>query len=232
MKKIGLVGGLGPESTIDYYRGILNSFKDNGGKDIPEIILYSANVTYLLNLIAGQKWTELVNYLVDILFNLKSAGAEFGFISANTPHIVFNEVAAKSPLPLISIVEETYKISKSLDIKNIGLIGTKFTMENSFYQEVFSKGKIQVLVPNNEDQEYIHNKLMMEIVYGILKDETRDGFLSIIQSMKEKKQIEGIILGCTEFPLLLKNNAFGIPFLNTTAIHIDSIVNYCKNKYL
>lgn len=230
MKKIGIIGGLGPESTIEYYRGIIDAFRHSNTEQLPEIILYSANVTDLLGLVSEKRWVDLVDYIVNRLVALKSAGAEFALISANTPHIVFDEVAAKSPLPLLSIVEETYKKTKTLDIKKIGLIGTKFTMESSFYSKTFSKGEIQVIVPNAEEQEYIHNKLMTEIEYGIIKDETRDGLLTIIHRMKEQHQIEGIILGCTEFPLILKQNAFGIPFLNTTAIHIESIVNYCKES--
>ncbi len=228
MKKIGILGGLGPESTIEYYRGIIDAFRHNDAQQIPEIILYSANVTDLLDLVSEKRWVDLVDYIVKKLTALKSAGAEFALISANTPHIVFDGVAAKSPLPLLSIVEETYKKTKTLDIKKIGLIGTKFTMESSFYSKTFSKGEIQIIVPNIDEQEYIHNKLMTEIERGIIKDETREGLLAIIHRMKEQHQIEGIILGCTEFPLILKQNAFGLPFLNTTAIHIESIVTYCK----
>ena len=103
-------------------------------------------------------------------------------------------------------------------------------MESNFYSQTFSKGKIQVIVPNITEQEYIHNKLMTEIECGIIKDETREGLLEIIHRMKEQHQIEGIILGCTELPLILKKSAFDIPFLNTTAIHVESIVRYCKES--
>ena len=230
MKKIGIIGGLGPESTIEYYRGIIDTFRHSHNQQLPEIILYSASVTDLLNLVSEKKWEDLVDYIVKRLAALKSAGAEFAIRSANTPHIVVDDVAAKSPLPLLSIVQETYKKTETLDIKKIGLIGTKFTMESSFYSKTFSKGEIQVIVPNVDEQEYIHNKLMTEIECGIIKDETREGLLAIIHRMKEQHQIEGIILGCTEFPLILKESAFGIPFLNTTAIHIESIVNYCKES--
>ncbi|GBE56501.1 putative amino-acid racemase [archaeon BMS3Bbin16] len=230
MKKIGILGGLGPESTIEYYRGIIEAFRHNNTQQIPEIILYSANVTDLLDLVSKKRWVELVDYIVKRLAAIKTAGAEFAVISANTPHIVFDAVAAESPLPLLSIVEETYKKTKPLDIRRIGLIGTKFTMESNFYSQTFSKGKIQVIVPNITEQEYIHNKLMTEIECGIIKDETREGLLEIIHRMKEQHQIEGIILGCTELPLILKKSAFDIPFLNTTAIHVESIVRYCKES--
>ncbi len=228
MKKIGIIGGLGPESTIEYYRGIIDAFRHSNVQELPEIILYSASVTDVLDLVSNKRWRDLVDYIVKRLYALKSAGAEFAIISSNTPHIVFDQVMAKSPLPLLSIVEETYKKTRTLNIKKIGLIGTKFTMESSFYSNMFSKGEIQIIVPNIDEQEYIHNKLMTEIEYGIIKDETREGLLSIIHRMKEQQQIEGIILGCTEFPLILKQSAFGIPFLNTTAIHIESIFNYCR----
>lgn len=221
---------LGPEATIEYYRRIIEAFRHNNAQQLPEIILYSASVTDLLHLVSEKRWVDLVDYIIKRLAALKSAGAEFALISANTPHIVFDEVAAKSPLPLLSIVEETYKKTNILDIKKVGLIGKKFTMESSFYSKTFSKGEIQIIVPNVDEQEYIHNKLMTEIECGITKDETREGLLEIIHRMKEQHQIEGIILGCTEFPLILKQSAFGIPFLNTTAIHIESIVNYCNEN--
>ncbi|MDH3381686.1 MAG: amino acid racemase [Flavobacteriaceae bacterium] len=227
MKKIGIIGGIGPESTVEYYRGIIDTFRQVKEHKLPEIILYSASVYELLELVDKKKWKELIDYLLRMITSLKLAGAEFALISANTPHIVFDEVLEKSPLPLLSIVEETFKATKLLKIKKIGLIGTKFTMGSSFYAKTFSKDDIQVVVPNADEQAYIHNKLMTEIELGIIKDETRDGLLSIIKRMKDDQNIEGIILGCTEFSLILKQNAFGIPFLNTTAIHIESIVNYC-----
>lgn len=229
MKKIGILGGLGPEATIEYYRGIIDAFRDGESQQIPEIILYSANVNDLLSLVSEKRWDDLVNYVLERLEAIKMAGADFALISANTPHIVFDKIAPQSPLPLLSIVEETYKKSKELGINNIGLIGTKFTMESSFYSKVFSKGEIQVIVPDTKEQDYIHNKLMTEIERGIIKDKTREGLLSIIQRMKEQHQIEGVILGCTEFSLILKQNAFGIPFLNTTAIHVESIVRKAKS---
>ena len=142
------------------------------------------------------------------------------------PHIVFDRVNELSPIPLLSIVEETCKHIDRLALRRVGLLGTKFTMQSDFYQKVCDKYNIEVFVPHEKEREYIHRKLITEIEFGIFLDETREGLLNIIKKMIEEDLVEGIILGCTELPLILTKSKFGIPFLNTTKIHVESIVNY------
>lgn len=226
MKQIGIIGGLGPESTVDYYKSIIGAFRTEGSLASPEIIIYSVNIEEVLALVSGQEWSSLIYLLVSKIKALHRAGADFAIISANTPHIVFDEVQAKSPIPLLSIVTATRNKATELGLKKVGLLGTKFTMQTNFFSPPFSAEGISVVVPSADDQDYIHDKLMTEIEHGIFTDETRDGLLAIIERMIAVEKIDGVILGCTELPLILDKSEYGIPFLNTTAIHVESIVSY------
>lgn len=228
MKKIGMIGGFGPESTLDYYRMLVETYREKiDNNSYPEIIIYSLDIYKLLDMVAKNQWEELVEWLSSAIKALHSAGADFAFISANTPHIVFDQVKQLSPIPLISIIEEVGNKTLSLGIEKVGLLGTLFTMQNKFYQEVFDKKNIEIVVPHKEEQHYIHNKLMTEIEIGIFKDETREQLLNIIKRMKSEEGIEGVILGCTELPLILTKDEFDIHFINPTISHIDSILKYC-----
>jgi aspartate racemase len=227
MNKIGMIGGFGPESTLDYYRLLIETYRrETKNENSPEIIIYSMDINILLNLVANKQWDDLTQWLVNGIKVLHKVGADFAFISANTPHIVFDKVNELSPIPLLSIVDETCNYIKKLGLKKVGLLGTKFTMESEFYQKACNKNNIEMLVPSESDQAYIHNKLMTEIELGNFLDETRKGLLDIIKRMIEDNSIEGIILGCTELPLILTKGELGIPFLNTTEIHVESIIKY------
>jgi aspartate racemase len=150
-------------------------------------------------------------------------------MGANSPHLVFDELAQVSPLPLISIVESAYDEVRRLGLQKPGLIGTRFTMSGTFYQDVFGKREIEIVLPEETDMKIIHEKLFTEIELGIFKDETRDILIRIIEKMVHNHQIDCLILGCTEFPLILSEKEYaGIPMLNTTQLHIDAIVKYCR----
>jgi len=226
MKRIGIIGGLGPESTIDYYKGIINIFRQ---RDLaaPEIIIYSADVNRLLELAEAREWNKLVEWLVEMVNALHNAGAEFAVIGSNTPHIVFDKVKSKSPIPMLSIVDETCNRASNMKLKILGLMGTKFTMESDFFQKAFHDAGISIIVPMKDEQQFIHNKIISEIALGIIKNSTRQELLSVVKRMIDEDSIDGLILGCTELPLILEKDEYGIPFLKTTAIHIDSIVDYC-----
>jgi aspartate racemase len=231
MKKIGIVGGLGPESTIDYYRGIINAFrKRQAGLASPEIVIYSADVTKLLEMAVAKQWDNVVKWLVERVNALHRAGAQFAVIGSNTPHIVFDEVKSRAPIPMLSIVEETCLKAESLGLNRLGLMGTKFTMQSDFFQKPFHAKGMAVVVPKDDEIQVIHNKLMSEIEFGIINDSTRKELLSIVKRMKDEDSIEALILGCTELPMILDKEEYGITFLNTTAIHIDSIVKYCVKQ--
>ena len=230
MKTIGIIGGIGPESTVDYYKRIIEAFRSEGSLAVPEIIIFSVNLEEVLELVSRQEWSRLVYLLVAKIKALHRAGADFAVISANTPHIVFDEVQAKSPIPLLSIVTATCDKAAELGLKRVGLLGTMFTMQSNFFASPFTARGISVVVPQADDQEYIHEKLMSEIELGIFTDETRAGLLAVVERMIASDGIDGVILGCTELPLILEKSEFGIPFLNTTAIHVERIVTWCSNE--
>ena len=229
MKKIGIIGGLGPEATMDYYKEIINAFKnEKGDLNYPEIIIYSVNMSEFLNLMKEKKYDQVTTLLLEKIEGLKRAGAEFAVLSANTPHLLFDRIKEKSVIPLISIVEAACNESIKRGYKRTGLFGTGFTMEASFFSDIFKKHGIDVIMPDKEDRELINYKLFSEIELGIFKDETRQILIWIIEKMAREQHIDSLILGCTEFPLILKESSYaGIPMLNTTKIHVDAIVRYC-----
>ena len=231
MKKIGIIGGLGPESTVDYYKEIISSFNTkHPDLAYPEIIIYSANLNEFMEFINKKQWQKISKWLLEKIHSIHQAGAEFTAIASNTPHIVFDEIKTKSPIPLLSIVEETCNKAKEMGLKNVGLMGTKLTMETDFYKKPFISKGISVVVPTEEEQQLIHHKLFSEIELGIFKDSTREDLLSIAKRMADENGIDSLILGCTELPLILAEDRYGIPFLNTSAIHCESIIKYCIEK--
>ena len=231
MKRIGIIGGIGPESTIDYYKLIIGAFHEKQADlGYPEIIIYSADLSSLMRIFETKNWENLTDWLLEKVIALHKAGAEFAVIGSNSPHIVFDKVSSRSPIPMLSIIEETRKNAQKRGLKKLGLLGTRFTMESDFFKKPFGENEMEVVVPEKEDQELIHHRLFSEIELGIIKDSTKEELLSIVRKMIDKHSIDALILGCTELPLILNKDEFGIPFLNTTAIHAESIVNYCIGK--
>jgi aspartate racemase len=226
MKTVGIIGGIGPESTIEYYRSIIAGYRaQRSDGSSPSIILTSLDVNKLLDLMGASRLSEVTDYLADGLQKLARAGADFGIIAANTPHIVFDEVQRRSPILLISIVEATCAEARKRGLPTVGLLGTRYTMQAKFYPEVFSREGITLVVPGKDEQDYIHEKYVGELLKDKFLPETREELLGIIHRMKEQKQIEGVILGGTELPLLLRDEtAFGIPLLDTTQIHVRAVV--------
>jgi aspartate racemase len=230
MKKIGLIGGIGPESTLDYYARIIEAFRaDTAEPDYPEIVLYSANLTELMAIMKTGDMARLSDWLLDKIQALHHAGADFAAIGSNTPHTVFEKVAARSPIPLVSIVEATRQKAASLGLEKLGLMGTQFTMQADFYPRAFAAGGMSVIAPGAENQQLIQHRLETEIELGVLKDSTREELLTIAKGMVDQESVKGVILGCTELPLILTQTTYdGIPFLNTTAIHVERIVETCR----
>ncbi len=226
MKTVGLVGGLGPESTIDYYRSIISVYREQvTDGSYPPIIINSIDVENALRLINRSDLPGLAEYFVAAIQQLAGAGADFALLSANTPHVVFNEVSSVSPLPLISIVEATCKEVKSRGLKTVSLLGTRFTMSGGFYPEVFEKHGIAVVPPSQQEQAYIHDKYINELIKGVFLPETRDRLQEIIAIQKQRDGVQGAILGGTELPLILREKSVaGIPLFDTTQIHVRAAV--------
>ena len=226
MKTVGIIGGIGPESTIEYYRSMVASYREQKQDgSYPSILINSIDLTRMLGLIGANQLAEVTDYLVAEVQKLSQSGADFGLLAANTPHIVFDEIRRQSPIPLISIVEVTCREAQSLGLKKVGIFGTRFTMQQRFYPDVFSKGGIMLTIPELDEQNYIHDKYLNELVNGIILPETRGRLLRIMDRMIDQQGIDGLILGGTELPLILKDAEYrGIPFLDTTRIHVKYAV--------
>jgi aspartate racemase len=226
MKILGIIGGLGPESTVEYYQNIIALYRERQRDgSYPQFIINSVDLKKGLDFMTVNNLGGMADYLLEEIDKLAQAGANFGLISANTPHIVFDEVASKSPIPLISIVEATCTAAKALKLRRLALFGTRFTMQGTFYPKVFSREGIELVVPDATDQDYLHDKYLNELVPGKFLPETRARLLAIVDRMKANSDIDGVILAGTELPLILRDAEHnGIPFLNTTKIHCQAAV--------
>jgi aspartate racemase len=218
-----VIGGIGPESTIEYYRLLIQAYRARvpDGSN-PPILINSVNMKYLVTLFETNELAKVIEYLVGEIQKLADGGAHCGLLSANTPHIVFDEVSRKSPIPLLSIVEATCDAARTSGLKRLALFGTRFTMQGQFYPKVFSEAGIALVLPNPEEQSYIHDKYMNELVKGIVSPATRARLLAIVDRLKAEDYIDGVILGGTELTLILGNmNDAAVPFLDTTRIHAE-----------
>jgi aspartate racemase len=226
MKTIGIIGGIAPESTIEYYRLIIASYVERiPDGSYPSIIINSIDLKKLLDMVTANDLAKLTEFLLSEIQRLARAGAECGLVAANTPHIVFDEVRCQSPIPLISIVEATCKAAKVLGLRKLGLFGARFTMQGRFYPDVFSKEEIALSVPDQNDQAFIHHIYFNELVKGTVLPETRERLFTIVDRLKEREGIQGLILGGTELSLILRDTTVqDIPVLDTTKIHAKAIV--------
>src|SRR5579862_6402230 len=227
MRTCGIIGGLGPESTIDYYRSIIARCRE-GKPDAgyPHLIVNSLDVDKGIAMLDAGRLDQLTEYLVSGVDLLARAGADFGFIAANTPHLVFDEVQRRSAIPLLSIVRATSDHAKALGLKRLGLFGTGFTMRASFYPEEFQRAGMALVRPQEGEREFIHRKYMDELLNGRFLPETRAEILGIAQRMKDEDGIEAVVLAGTELPLLLRDSTTpGIAFIDTTVIHVEAVVD-------
>ena len=226
MKTVGVIGGIGPESTIEYYRQLIAFYRaQHPDGSYPPIIINSINLKTMVDLFEVNDLAKVIEILVSAIQKLANAGAECGLLAANTPHIVFDEIQRLSPIPLVSIVEATCEVAQTLGLKRLALFGTRFTMQAKFYPDVFSKAAITLVMPQIQEQNLIHDKYMNELVKGIILPETRQRLLAIVDRLKEQEGVDGLILGGTELPLILGEiTDRGIPFLDTTRIHAQAMV--------
>lgn len=224
MKSIGLIGGIGPESTIDYYRSLIAMHRaQHPDENEPSIIINSISLKQARGLVEEQRYPELVELFVKELRRLSAAGADFALLAANTAHIVFDDVERVSPIPLISIVQATADSVRQSGFKRLGLLGTRYTMQASFYPRVFARNQMQIHVPTENQQAYIHEKYFGELVNGVFLEETRKELSEIVERMRDRDGIEAVILGGTELPLILRGGEIaGVPSLDTTQIHVEA----------
>lgn len=222
-----MIGGLGPESTIDYYRSIIARFRARRpDRAYPHLIINSLDVDKGIGMLDAGRFDDLASYVADGVEVLARAGAEFAFIAANTPHLVFDEVQRRSAIPLLSIVRATSDYARALGLKKVGLFGTGFTMRANFYPEEFQRAGIAMIRPEDLEEELIHRKYIDELLNNQFLPETRTEILRIAHRMKVEDGIEALVLAGTELPLLLRESGGrDIQFLDTTVIHVEAIVD-------
>jgi aspartate racemase len=225
MRTLGILGGLGPESTIDYYRTILARYREiTQNRGYPHILIDSLDVDKGIAMLDAGRLEELTDYLCLAIDRLVRAGADFACITANTPHLVFDEVQRRSKIPLVSIVHAAADHARRLGLKKVGLFGTGFTMRANFYPREFQSAGIALVVPSESEREYIHGKYFGELLKNKFLPETRAQILHIVERLRVEEGVEAIVLAGTELPLLLRGSDPGIQFLDTTLIHVEAIV--------
>ena len=225
MRRLGIIGGIAPPSTIDYYRQLTTRYEQRSPDgSYPQIILNSIDGRrFFVVLEAGDRPT-MIEVLLAELDRLARASADIAIFASNTPHLVFDDVAASSPLPLISIVEEVAKVAAAAGYQRVGLLGARFTMEAAFYPRVFERHGIEVVVPTPSDRAYVHERYFAELVEGRFLEETRAGVIDVVARLVAAEEIESVILGGTELPLLLRDAEAAVPMLDVTSIHVDAVI--------
>ena len=226
MKKIGLVGGTGPESTLMYYKE-LNSRIDKitNGAHMPDVAIESVDFRKAWNFVTSERYDLLKDYLAEKIICLKNSGAEVISLTAVTMHLVFEELVKETGVSLISIPRSVCKEAKSKGYKRILLLGTIFTMEQDYMKKDFPDAGIEVYVPDKDDRDLIAKRIFEELEVGIVKESTLKEFQSIIDKMRSEYQVEAVVLGCTELPLLLNSGNCSIPCLDSVEIHINDLIN-------
>jgi aspartate racemase len=226
MKTLGLIGGTTWVSTIDYYRLINKQVNEKlGGNSSARIILYSVNFAEFNPPTDPAKWGELTGKFTAIAQNLEKAGADCIVFCANTPHLIADSVQSIIGIPIINIAEETAKTVKEQNFKKVGLLGTRITMEQAFYKDKLLKYGTETIIPEAEDRKFIHSTILDEMARDIFKEETRQRYLTIMNGLIQDGA-EGIVLGCTEIPILIKQKDSPVQLFDTTLIHASAIVNF------
>lgn len=227
MRILGMVGGIGPESTIAYYRALLLCYRRLTGRlDGLPLIINSIDLGRLFRLTASGDTGGLAEYLLREIERLADAGAQLGFVAANTPHIVFDELQARSPIPLVSIVSAARDTALALGLSRLGVLGTRFTMESAIYPRVFREAGMTALPPDPEERSTIHLIYTDELLCGRFDQKAREQVLRIVRAMVARDRIDGVILAGTELPLLFQGHKeYPVPFLDTLEIHVNAIMD-------
>ena len=209
---------------MDYYRSIIEVSRERvADGTYPSLVISSIDLSRLVELVTGNRLGELAEWLRGEVERLARAGADVGLLASNTPHIVFDEVARDSPIPLLSIVEAAAEAAEAMGLRTVGLLGTRYTMQGRFYPDAFARRGIRVLAPGPEDRTYVHDRYMDELIVDRFEEETRRGFLAVIARLREAGA-EAVLLAGTELPLLLRDASAPAPLLDTTRIHVRRAV--------
>lgn len=231
MKKIGLVGGTGPESTLMYYRELNRRVeKMTNGEAMPDLVIESVNFPRAWKLVTDGDYEALANYLSEKVKCLQGAGAEVISLTAGTMHIVYDEIVEKTGADLVSIPKAVCEEVMERGYKSVGLLGTIFTMEQDYMKKDFREAGIQICVPDKADRDRVAELIYNELERGIVKESTLQEFQQIINKMQEQYGIETVILGCTELPLLLNEGNCPIPCLDSVEIHIEKLIRLIQGE--
>jgi aspartate racemase len=223
MKRIGILGGMSYESTLKYYDLILQKyFELFNDYHYPEIVIFSLNFQKLIDYELGDDKEKYIEYLMSGIRSLEKSGVSFIVIAANSPHAVYKELENYSVAPLLSIVEATANKASQENMKKLLLLGIKFTMQSTFYQDYCKKLSIEVITPLDEEQDEINTMIFDELVIGLFKQESKKRIIQIINGYK----VDGVILGCTELPLILNQNDTEVKLLDTVEIHTEATLKY------
>jgi len=223
MKKIGILGGMSYESTIKYYELILQNYHNSyNDYNYPEILIYSLNFQKVIDYELGNDKPKYVDYLMSGINSLQKGGADFIIMAANSPHAVYDDLVQKAEIPILSIVEVTAEKALEMGLDKLLLIGIKFTMQSSFYQRIFENSNMQIVTPVDIEQDLIDQIIFDELVIGKFKNESEQKLLEIIYNY----EVDGVILGCTELPLILHKNDTSIKLLDTIEIHVEATLKY------
>jgi len=225
-KRIGILGGMSPESTTIYYEYITRTYRERfGDHGYPEILILSVSFQEFMDWMREDRWDLITEKIVEGLTHLHKGGADFGLIATNTMHAVFDEVEKRSPMPLISIVDATAEEVRKERLQVVGLLGSTFTMGGDFYKKKLLSYSIDTIVPGKKDQEYVNRVIFEELVNGQILQSSRKGFIRIIEDLKDRG-VQGVILGCTEIPLLVREEDVDMKLFDTTVIHAEKALNY------
>lgn len=225
MKSIGILGGMSPESTALYYEHITRTYTArHGDYGYPEVLIYSVNFQKYVNWQRNGQWREAARDMVASFERLRAAGADFGLIATNTMHYVFDEVQQGVGMPLVSIVDAAVEAIQAAGLRSIGLLGTMFTMRERFFLGGLERAGIAALVPEPQTQARIHEIIFNELCRGEIRRESRQIFLDAIAGLRDRGS-QGIILGCTEIPLLIKPRDCALPLFNTAVLHAEKALN-------
>ncbi len=226
MKKIGILGGMSPESTTLYYEHITRTYTARfGDYGYPEILIYSVNFQKFVDWQHAGHWNEAAKAMAEALEQLRGAGADFGLIATNTMHIVFDEVQSAVHMPLLSIISATAEGVLAAGVRTVGLLGTVFTMSEPFFREGLERLGIKVVVPEPGDQQRINDVIYKELCRGEILPASRQFFLEVIERLRGRGA-EGTILGCTEIPLLVEPQHCKLPLFNTALLHAAKALDY------
>lgn len=229
MKKLGLVGGVGPESTVVYYKRLNEEYRKRAEKtadsgDNPQMVIDSLNLADAYNLANKGDWENFAKLFIRSIEALYRAGADFAAISANTAHIVFDEITAESPIPVVGVIDEVCKYLQSKKCKKATIFGTGFTMASGMYEKACEKYGIQAFVPGFDERQKIQSIIFPNLEAGIVLEEDKKVMLDIARSSLSEHQSDALVLGCTELPLIIKESELSTLVVDTTEMHIEAIM--------